>query len=580
MSVPLLLATLLLSGFRQPEIAFSAGLHSYEQLAAELTHQGIPVRCDGRIRWRYALVRMPAMTWDRLRPLLQSALRVHFDEAGDGYWDLKRDPSEATTEDVLLRRFSSKFDRTISDAVQSGWTIRQRWDLGLPTTSRSDAFENVLESIRSLPAGNPDRNTLAVAVSLKDDQMSCLAFSEIWNGVDFTRLIKQNPVTLMTVEDAANWKSEDNPIGRSLLKSTESFPQKFLAARTDIPPVSIEAWLMDLRRFALSHYVLTLSGLAQPRTGVCITPIVPDTIGFNIRWEDLYHGLSQQKAFRQRTADTAAYVGRDAASKRFTLPRTESTVSSLFDAWSKATGQPLIMEVAPARDALYDEDIGRETNTTLRDFLSGIAGEDMTPACLRAPWTIQEVDGVTIVADELGFVDHLTQPNPNAAIELANRRRSTSLGVNKIDDLFESCAQIAQDECVASVRTGLYGGLAQTPYAIPYLQLIASDPASLRRVKAILPGDRLELRLVDFPLSARRSFGKVLTQLGLPIPSFLWTSSQLPEFESFLKTAAIVVSCQSNGDTMDISFVLHATEGQAYKPGYCPVLLGPLVPGQ
>jgi len=563
----------------QAEVSLPNGLQSYEQLASELTKDGIRTRCDARIRWRYALIRVPPMPWVSLRPILEKALDIRFEMGPDAVLDLKRDPEVASLEESLFRRFSRKFDQTVSDAVQSGWSIHEKMANEASVRNGADSLENMLESIRSLPQGNPNRNALNVALSINDDSQANLALSELWDGVDLSTFVKSPQVSVLTPEDSALWRPPDNPFGRSLPTASKVFGLQRGRELSVLAPAMIDSWILDPKWFFLAHDFLALFSVFDPVIGKDQTPIMPDKIGFECTWDDLYRGLSQQTSFRKRVASNQLWMSTDSANKTFTLPMTESSVSSVFDQWSRATDRPVVMEVTPIRESLGDEDQHKSIKLTLYGFTKGIAEEDIIPSCLRSPWSVREMDGITIVHDEFSFSDHVLQPNPLAAIKLSQLRRDSKDGANSLADLLVASRLVNADDDAAAVRTGLYSGLRDFPWIDPYLRLIQSDPTTLKGFEQLTAGQAIDIPMSKFPAEARRSFQKAIRQLGLQIPSISWTATILPDADEFLKNAVISIVGVPNGDTFFVKCSLTSKSKKTFSTGLCPALLGPIDSG-
>jgi len=83
------------------------GLHSYKQLATELTATGIATRCEASVESRYALIRIPAQPWKSLQPLLEAALDVKFEVTADGL--VLTELAPGVTEDEILGKTEASY---------------------------------------------------------------------------------------------------------------------------------------------------------------------------------------------------------------------------------------------------------------------------------------------------------------------------------------------------------------------------------------------------------------------------------------------------------------------------------------
>jgi len=571
----LMLACLLSLRHRQADVTLLDGLRSYEQLAADLTKVGIRTRCDPRIRSRVVLMKVPPMPWDSLRPILESALDVQFLDSGNGIHQMERDPKAASFEETLLHRFTHRFDQTVSDAIQAGWGLREQLDSD-PPHDGADTLENMVESIRSLPVGNPNRNALNVAISLHDNSHGRIALAELWNGIDLAHLVLKPDVSVLSSEDVAAWKPPDNPIGRTLPDPSTIFAADTQYDQPEIAPVTVSRWVFDPKIFSLARSFLSLRSPLSWRAGSTQTPVVPDDISFECTWEDLYKGLSSRSLFFDRMEATSQWMESQAANVAFTFPESDCSISKIFSHWSTTSNHPMVMEVFPVRDDFEDKARFHEGSWTIPRLLKAIVNEGLAPSCAVSPWTVLELSGVSIIQNELRFFDHLIDPNPSAATYLANARDRSKVGLNSCEDLLHASSLVSPEDNLAQAEFNLYRPLDEYPQLDPYLRLIQSDRSALNTLKHIAS---LESELIPydrFPAEARRTFEKAVRMLGMRLGKPEWVVSLLPEFGEFLHNASIAIRGVPRANGIELQLEIVGISGSFKRFTLCPVSIGPL----
>jgi len=337
MSVFLLSA--LLFGIR-PQLAgvtLRPGLHSYQQLASELTEQGIVAQCEPSIRRRYALIRVPPTPWETLKPVLEAALDIRFAQGSDGRFTIQRDPKTAGIEDVLLTRFARRYSATIQSAIRDGYDYFRQMEAATLRGDAEDPVFGALETMKSLPVGSSDRTAMTVAIELKDRISQRFIFAQLWDGLDLIHLLRGSRETVTTSEDFDSESPPDNPIGELLLPPIQSFGISNSDGEMELPSKLIERWRVDARSFALSKDIAIVSDTGWPDETKSRPEIVPTLITFDSSWDELYRGLPGETEHNARVKITGDWLSTDAANLPLTGLDAIDTVSEFFTTWSQET---------------------------------------------------------------------------------------------------------------------------------------------------------------------------------------------------------------------------------------------------
>jgi len=572
----ILIATCLL-GLRPrfQDVSLPFGLHSYRQLATELTNVGIPTKCDSAILNRFALIRIPPKPWESFQRVLEAALDIQFVQMPSGSYEIRKNPREAEIEDALFRRFSRLYSQTIQDAVQDGWQEYRKIETSVSPRGASEPLANVLDAIRSLPSGSTDRNALSVAVNLKQELGRRYVYAELWDGIDLAKLLRGIYPVALTAEQVASAPPPDNPIGEITPPPIKSFRVRLIDGEAGLAPIQIDDWCFDYRTFSLARDHVEEVDITETGFGHGITEIVPDTVGLDCGWDELYKGLKGLAELRTRFAATMNWTTTAPANQSLNLANTDATVSSLFCKWSQASNQPLVMEVLPSRELLSDPNIPKSRPQTAAEFLQGKGSEAITPRFLRSSWTVEEVNGVTVVHDEIRFADHSVPFNPDAAVSLDSARTKAPTGLNTLSDLINAAALLPADVHDSLLGVDAYGVLADLPYASPYLRLIRSDPSSLQSLRALRKGQELRIPFTTFSASARRKFGQALHELSLRNASN-WSAAVWPEFDQVLASSTLVVESKTVDRNSAIQFSLISPILKVPRTGLCLIGIGPV----
>ncbi|CUU34886.1 hypothetical protein DCOP10_11224 [Armatimonadetes bacterium DC] len=134
---------LLVSLFAQEgeQITIPPQIMTYEQLARLLTTPERPVYAEDSLKRRAILIHLKDRSWDEARRLLEYGLelqiRQYWDDEGNPYWLLERDP-EAAKRDA---RFFDQYVRVVTQQIQDDL---KRYDtlLTQPLKSLQEAYRN------------------------------------------------------------------------------------------------------------------------------------------------------------------------------------------------------------------------------------------------------------------------------------------------------------------------------------------------------------------------------------------------------------------------------------------------------
>jgi hypothetical protein len=557
------------------DVDLAFGLHSYRQLAAELTEAGIPTQCEPSIRQRFALIRIPPRRWDSLRTVLEAALDVQFVPTSAGPLEIRKNPKVADLDDMLLKRLSRLYSQTLQTAVQDGLQQYRGIESIASPRATSEAIANMLDAIRSLPVGNADRNALSVGVNLKQEIGRRYVYAELWDGIDITKLLKGLDPIASTAEQVATTPPPDNPVGEITPPPIKSFRVRLLDGEAGLAPIQIDNWYFDPRTFTLARDHVEEIDITSTGFGHGVTELVPDTVGFECGWDDLFRGVKGQGALRDRMAVTSAWLTTPAASQRFTLSQTDDTVSSLFERWSEAVQTPLIMELLPNRELLSDPGLRKTPAASIAEFFKSRSEEAVTPRFLKSAWTVEEISGVTVVRDEIRFADHATPFSPEAAIALARARAKSADSLNTVSDLIDAAILLPAESHAAIIGLDAYGVLSDLPFAAPYLRLIQSDPQSAQGLRALRKIQELRIPFTTFSGTARRKFEKAIRELALRNPSN-WSAAVWPEFDQVLASATVVAVGKPTSGGASIGFYLTSPVLKVPRTGLCPISLEPI----
>lgn len=573
MSAFLLSAVLLGLRPQLADVSLRPGLHSYRQLAEELSDQGLRVQCDASIRWRYALIRVPPSPWEALKSLLEAALDVQFVATGDGILTIRKNSRKAEIEDALLRRFSRQYSQTIQDAVRDGYERYRQLETTSSRRGTTDAIANMLDSIRSLPAGNPDRNALTVAVNLKQEIGQHYVYAQLWDGIDIAKLLRGSEPILSTSDQVATASPPDNPIGEIVPPPIRSFGVRLSDGESALAPIQVEQWRLDPRTFGLAKELILATDMASPAFGKGVTEFMPDVVEFDFGWDDLYRGLAGQRELRARQKATQTWLSAEMAARSLKSSSNAFTMSELFSVWSRETRHPVIMEVVADREPSSNLSDSFPAGLSIADAFRALAEESVNPKLLRTPWTVEEIGGVAVVRNELRFADHIVPFNPAALIALETAKDAAPGSGVTIPDLIAAAGNVGVDDQMAAIDYQTYGALADFPLACPYLRLIASDPGSLKDLKALRKGDDLKFPAIAFTKQSRRAFEKTVRQIALKTPSS-WSTGLWPDFDQVFTTGTIMVTTTGVNGHPSLGFHLVSPLVKGPKAGLCPVKLG------
>ena len=302
-------------------------------------------------------------------------------------------------------------------------------------------------------------------------------------------------------EDIDHWIPPDNPIGRSLPTGSAVFAAGHVYIS---PPTCIVQSLgIDPKTFRP-----TASSVAVFEPGTSdITTANFGSVEAELTWDDLYKGFADFQEIKNRRISTQKWLSTEAAATKTPLHVQRPSLSDLMLDWSQTTTCPVVMEVMPSRDSQGFLATGQSSSISIspKSLLEAISQEALVPMCLRDAWTVDTVDGVTIVKDELAFLDRVLQPNPAASIFLNGRGRASKSGHVSISNLVEAAGMIDPDEDLAGSQRPIYGELNQFSWAYPYLRLLAADLQSTKN---------LAIPLSQFPSAAQSQFAKSIRQLA------------------------------------------------------------------
>ena len=558
----------LLTSAHQKDVTLPPGLYSYPGLAAELTNQGFAVTCDPRIHLRCALIRIPPRPWSSLEPLLDHALGITFAATDAGPLEMRPDATTATSEEILLHRFARNYSDAAQAAVRNGWEYMQR-AIGLRASGLEPPAE-IQSAISSMPRGSPDWYALTVARGLMDSYASRRDYADLWEGVNVLSVLKGMPPVLYTADELMALAPPDNPIGAVAPPPIKTFGIFSLDGERVIAPLWVESRRFNNRNLALSKEAfaivnITAPGLVWDKPGYYDGP---NSFGYIPEWRDLYKGLSTYGALQARLRATAEWaassVVRDPLGQVVGAP----SLWDLASAWSVKEGRPLLMEVFLNRQQPMDGGTGASLE-------SALLGEDRAePATGIAanPWTVEQFDGVTVIHDELAFIDRVAPLEPAAEIQSFNRR-TASAGQSSVSDLVEACRLLKPEAALANLDGGQDGPFADFSFAAAYLRLVSSSPFQ-KKLEAVRPGQSLRIPFKDCAATARREFEAEVRSLALRRPMD-WSTALWPDFDEVLAGCTVIAKAITVEGSDSLSFQISSPILKS-PTGLCPVSIGPI----
>ena len=496
----------------------SPSVRSLKQLAEELNAQGVAVQCEPSIANRIALVNVRPRSWDNLRPLLERGLEVRFTRLPQGTWKLAADPVAASREKTLRDRFVVRYSRGIRDALLPTWNAAEalrRMDKAQRDEKEADLHARLAQARAILR--DPDRvremipqdketirqaNSAGQAWDLFTHDEMRFSYVTLLQQLNLSALLQAPAVAVDHVASL----SPDNPVldgrKRVWLQANATYQQVPVVAMdwydlTYFDPLTFRMWENINVAFEPLNRPVYESELRKRDTIDLVPGYVPH-LDFTLR--DVFRDAGQERALSANEQATQAWQGLPVAAQKVALAVSERTLSSFVQRWSAQSQQEVVMEVSAQRDVLpgynviepaltlnmaYALQSGRPPQTANGHendqvtFGGGYDYREITPAVEQTPleinvpiWTAQQADGVTLIHNELAFLDNLATRNPNAALRLVQLRGQHADLLPTFDDLLVACRILSPRDNQQSYYSTLYRGLGNYAGAQPCLRLI------------------------------------------------------------------------------------------------------------
>jgi hypothetical protein len=269
---------------------------------------------------------------------------------------------------------------------------------------------------------------------------------------------------------------------------------------------------------------------------------------------------------------TERFLQSEGAGEAFDTGGASDSLSELVETWSRKSKTEVIMELWPGREmAFWAMGPGRVLSTgpsyrlTLRQLFGGmetlLSLEPLgDPARRQAgrqyrrevpEWSLRELDGVLVVSNRLAFLDRLQALPLAAFVQLERRCLPESISgrpVMPYGAVVAYCRAVKAEENAAwLLHTGPFASayrgvpIVEISLAQPLLRLFEELPLPVRtevwrRLRALPPGEDVEVPLRLFPLPARNAYLASVRACGLQYP-LAWD----PRFTGNLEHCALSI---------------------------------------
>ncbi|MCL6531903.1 MAG: hypothetical protein K6U12_01325 [Armatimonadetes bacterium] len=374
---------LLVSLFAQEgeQITIPPQIMTYEQLARLLTTPERPVYAEDSLKRRAILIHLKDRSWDEARRLLEYGLelqiRQYWDDEGNPYWLLERDP-EAAKRDA---RFFDQYVRVVTQQIQDDL---KRYDtlLTQPLKSLQEAYRNSEPSNQtdseevSLTLDTPlsedlrhraeQRMRLYWAQSL-DGYVMLRWMRRHWNEHLTRRMIRERGL-IMLQPRALGLEGLDEETLTSFIRSGGHWFFGDTSAESEEAydlAMGVVGWDPATRH--LIPYADLLSPL-DAGTGWLFIPVHVKTEPLSL--EALFRQMSPEAVRFVHELDQRqreAFEGDSPLKKPFRI-REGSWLSEILQQYAEQLGQEVLMELAPEQEWVHG--VSTSTQTTLLALLS------------------------------------------------------------------------------------------------------------------------------------------------------------------------------------------------------------------
>jgi hypothetical protein len=594
------------------EVQLTPRVRSLSQLAEELSRQGVRVQCDPLVANRLALVNVQPRPWNSLRPLLEQGLEVRFTRQPEGTWRLAAGAEAASREKTLRDHFVSRYEKSIADALIPAWDAAdamRHMDEAERENKRKELLEIIAQPVAP-GATSPEGEVADLTLSLLNSNSTRAGLLPLRRNLSLTALLQAPSLRTTHIPNLAQDNS-DIALRMSAWLQSRPYNQPLPAT----PCVFYDCLRVDLLTFGLSE---RMYGTIEPKGTFAVSPsFVPGNIHhLNFTLRDVFAEAGQEKTLAASEQATQTWLAQAGANRPIALDMGERTLSATAQKWSVQNGQEVIMEVSPQRDilpgfsavqpalslsmarALQSGHPPQEEEATSGDGAAVSSGEAVQNYLNATPdvestsvdinlrvWTAEQVEGVTLIHNQLAFLDNQAVRNPSAGLLLAQRRTQHDDHLPAFADLLDASRLLSPYDNLLSADSTLYRGLGNYAGVHPYLRLLDQYPRREALLKE-LAGNRvayLECRYCS--RSALNAFTDSLYYLALLAPPY---SNFMRCFDSdfalWVQNGVIQIKTEplQFGDGVWMTFVLYKSAERNDDPALaqpqvlCQATVGPV----
>lgn len=549
----------------QQEVSFPCAMRTYPEIANALSVGGKHVECVASIRDRAALISLKSRSWDSATSALSKGLGIRFvpDDKDPVRVRMEADPAVDRLEKTLWQSYVSTADREIKEALQ--WFDRYRAKGSLDTPEQvmelmAEAAGNGGDArgwVKLLQSDLPESQKaglfllLDTARNRSTSQFGDDSIVAYFRSGGTLRGLVPNGLTQSGGTDSWN---ERDPYGAAMkafvkrqvdlawqeaqASGDRSFadPNTFQAALADtvfVQDVYFSPWNFGEVEWFYKSFCPSYVGLLASDRGLALSDL---TALSSNKLASLLQSSGAPKAMDEWKASTDTFLSSKQAGKLAQAEGPVSSVSELFEDWSKRADIEIVMEW----------DLVRETGSALRQFLlerdrpgapapvHSTLVEWFQPRVVdrkarayrglgsSGTWVVEEADGVTLVKSSLRFVDRQYRAPAQPYVALRNKailKPGSKVATLPLEDLlaFVKAAKPSEMQLLAEFDQHLYGTDLATVY--PVMHWLSALPK--KRVdqlfKTAKEGEKAEILISAGNDAAVRQFADDMRAVGLGI---------------------------------------------------------------
>lgn len=589
---------------------------TFPQIAARLAAPGRAIECATALRQRAAFVRLHDRDWSTARRLLESALDVRFREKPEakGVWLLEADPEVTEREKVWRDRLATIlhekmlvktervapllrtpyhvfFQRYLQLSLEIEAREKQNRDTNDPQIKQLKAEAERLQEF-AMPTAFVNavtlRNTRQPDVRRVLDTPTGYSPIDARRFMDVSKVVRTLDAALEHEEAVrqAEARRQEAETGEVQVSGfAEGFNRQFREILKEVDGGNYSVW----RRLRFDPQTVALMSQLQMFVGTESLINDDQTVS---PWEekgvesvfDTLGAEAKQWHAGERAA-TETFLKRDRAKRLFSVNRKGfmNALSQAVEAWQKADGGDVIMELVPLREeiALPTEEPSEEAETNQPPPRDTSLKEIMADAHLpmHRTWSFREQDKVLLVKNDLAFVNR-TQTYPLSAFLALERRWPAQASILRLADLHSYHQSVNASQNAALSGLNIYRGLpiglvAQSrPFVLLLDRLSPMERAKLMQA----PSPAVEIPLISFGKQPLLEVAQALREIRLDANSGP-EEALLPGFADILATCLLRIEKapdESGVLNLHLSLMRPAAGKMISEKTYADLILGDL----